>query len=188
MSRPSSRAALTDFTVFDDSYSSLAGSHRVQRVSDTEKRGRRHSSDVTVVVFDNDLEPRQTAVSRRDVRVDTFRDSGPGGQHRNKTESGVRMTHLPTGTVVTAVEERSQHLNRQVAWERLCTRLAETDYNLQHEETNAQRQETLSEFRSWTWCGWRDEVKGPEGQKASMKRSLAGKLDLLIRAKAVESN
>lgn len=114
------------------------------------------------------------------MREDTYRSSGKGGQHRNKTDSAVRLTHLPTGTMVTATEERSQHLNRAVAWTRLEARLSAAAATREHEATNAVRRTAYDEFRSWTWCGWRDEVKGPEGRKASMSRVLAGRLRLLL--------
>lgn len=109
-----------------------------------------------------------------------MRGSGPGGQHRNKTDSGVRLLHYPTGIIVTATEDRSQHRNRVVAWERLTARLAADAAAEQHEATNAVRRDVLGEGRSWTWCGWRDEVRSPDGRKASMRRVLAGRLALIL--------
>lgn len=170
----------TTCIVFDPAYSILAGSHRVQRVPDTEKNGRRHSSDVTVVVFDANHVRTSSTVSKDDVRMDTFRGSGAGGQHRNKTDSCVRLTHLPTKISVVATEQRSQHQNREVAWKRLQQRLDEASTLDDHNKINTQRQGTIDTFRSWTWCGWRDEVKGPDGLKASMKRALSGRLDSLV--------
>lgn len=157
----------------------MAGSHRIQRVPTTEKNGRRHSSEVTVVTHAPEANT-ETKVRRDDVRIDTFRSSGAGGQHRNKTDSGVRITHLPTGIVVTATEERSQHQNRAVAWERLQARLDEQSRTQQHEAVNQNRRDTLAEARTWTWTGWRDEVKGPAGRKASMSRVLAGRFGPLL--------
>lgn len=119
-------------------------------------------------------------LSRDEVRVDTFRSSGAGGQHRNKTDSGVRLTHLPSGLVVTATEERSQHQNRAVAWQRLTDRLTAQAVNAQQGAVNDVRRAVLGEFRTWTWTGWRDEVKGPEGRKASMSRVLAGRVGLIL--------
>lgn len=119
-------------------------------------------------------------VKATDVRIDTFRDSGPGGQHRNKADSAVRITHLPTGVVVTATEERSQHLNRLTAWQRLEQRLATDALDRAAVAQNGSRRAQMDEFRSWTWCGWRDEVKGPNGRKASMQRVLSGRLRLVL--------
>lgn len=119
-------------------------------------------------------------IRRDEVRTDTFRSSGPGGQHRNKTDSAVRLTHIPTGTVVTATEERSQHLNRLVAWQRLEAKLGADAEAAGAEATNQVRRDQLDEFRSWTWCGWRDEVKGPNGRKGSMSRVLSGRLNLVL--------
>lgn len=130
------------------------------------------------------LEPQRAGkvrIDRRDVRIDTYRDTGPGGQHRNKTESAVRLTHLPTGVVVTAAEERSQHQNRVVAWARLTSELERRAAQNAHESTNEDRVAVIDEGRSWTWTGWRDEVKGPDGAKASMSRALSGRLDCLLR-------
>lgn len=131
---------------------------------------------MTVIVFDDGEPGASSRIAKSDVREDTYRSSGPGGQHRNKTDSAVRLTHLPTGIVVTATEERSQHLNRLAAWQRLEARLAAVAEAESAAATNGVRREQLSEFRSWTWCGWRDEVKGPDGRRGSMKRLLSGNL------------
>lgn len=169
-------------TVFDAAYRALAGSHRVQRVPAGEKRGRRHSSLVSVVIFDDhETSDAASTWDERDVRIDTFRSSGAGGQHRNKTDSAVRLTHLPSGIVVTATEERSQHQNRVVARQRLTDALTSRNQGRAHRELNAERVETLGAFRTWTWTGWRDEVKGPGGVRSSMSKALAGRLDPLLR-------
>ena len=164
----------------------LAGDHRIQRVPASEKNGRRHSSHVVCVVLTsedkgNSSEGSGPEVRTEDVRVDTFRASGPGGQHRNKTDSGVRLTHLPTGTVVTATEDRSQHANRKVAWKRLQETLGNQADHASAAKINSTRRSHFDlnnwgENRSWVWCGWRDEVKRPDGKTASMKRSLSGRL------------
>lgn len=136
---------------------------------------------MAVIAIDPTTGPRRVRIDRADVRVDTYRDTGPGGQHRNKTESAVRLTHLPTGTVVTAAEERSQHQNRAVACDRLRTELERTVAKAAHAQVNGARTEVIDSGRSWTWTGWRDEVKGLGGRKASMSRALAGKLSPLLR-------
>jgi peptide chain release factor 1 len=94
-----------------------SGAHRVQRVPDTEASGRIHTSAATVVVMPK-LELEDVNINKAELRVDTFRSSGAGGQHVNKTESGVRFTHLPTGTVAESTD-RNQHKNREIAMGRL---------------------------------------------------------------------
>lgn len=134
-----------------------------------------------MVVFDDDgPSARGVVVHKEDVRTDYYRSSGAGGQHRNKTDSAVRLTHLPTGIVVTAAEERSQHQNRTVAWQRLTDRLASAQCAGEHAATNSARRSVLAEGRSWTWTGWRDEVRGPDGRRTSMARALAGRLSPLL--------
>ena len=152
----------------------------MQRVPDTEKRGRRHSSTIAVVWLDNPDRAPVPHIDPADVRVDTYRDTGPGGQHRNTTDSAVRLTHTPTGVTVTAVEERSQHANRQVAWARLRAALAERADQAWRTETNQGRVDTITAATEWTWCGWRDTVTGPGGRRTTMRRALAGRLDPLI--------
>ena len=145
----------------------------------TEKRGRRHSSEVAVVALPLGGKGGPSRIDESTVRVDTYRDTGAGGQHRNKTDSAVRLTHLPTGTVVTAVEDRSQHKNRAVAWARLRAALEERRAVETLAKENARRSSQIDQGRSWTWTDWRDEVKGPHG-RASMRRVLAGRVDALL--------
>ncbi len=95
-----------------------SGAHRVQRVPKTESQGRVHTSAATVVVMPK-LEMEDVNIVKSDLKVDTFRSSGAGGQHVNKTESGVRFTHLPTGTVAESTDGRSQTQNREIALQRL---------------------------------------------------------------------
>jgi peptide chain release factor 1 len=95
-----------------------SGAHRVQRVPKTEAQGRVHTSAATVAVLPK-FELEEINIRKEELRVDTFRSSGAGGQHVNKTESGVRFTHLPTGIVAESTDGRSQHKNREIALNRL---------------------------------------------------------------------
>jgi peptide chain release factor 1 len=111
----------------EDVYGKLkfeSGGHRVQRVPETEAKGRVHTSAATVAVLPK-MEAEDIDIRKEDIRTDVFRASGAGGQHVNKTESGVRFTHLPTGTVAESTESRSQHKNREIAMGRLVLQIRE---------------------------------------------------------------
>jgi peptide chain release factor 1 len=99
-----------------------SGAHRVQRVPETETQGRVHTSAATVAVLP-EVEAEDVAINPADLKFDTFKSSGAGGQHVNKTESAIRVTHLPTGIIVECQEERSQHKNRARALDLLAARL-----------------------------------------------------------------
>ncbi|MDQ3143115.1 MAG: peptide chain release factor 1 [Bacteroidota bacterium] len=102
-----------------------SGAHRVQRVPDTESSGRVHTSAATVVAMPK-FELEDVNINKAELRVDTFRSSGAGGQHVNKTESGVRFTHLPTGLVAESTDSRSQHKNREIALGRLIQKIKDS--------------------------------------------------------------
>ncbi len=125
-----------------DVYSQLkfeAGAHRVQRVPETESQGRVHTSACTVAIMPEAEEIDNIEINPADLRVDTFRASGSGGQHVNKTDSAIRLTHLPTGTVVECQDQRSQHKNKARAMAVLQSRLLSAEQEKQHAENSENR-------------------------------------------------
>lgn len=163
-------------TTSDDRSRVFAGTHRVQRVPDGENR--RHTSTVTVAVLDADR-PEAPPLDLADVDTQVYRGTGPGGQHRNKTDSCVRATHRPTGIVVHATESRSQWQNRQAALAELARRVAEVATSERRAEVDGARAEQIGDGGrggfDWNWCAWRDEVTGPGGRRLRYTAALKGR-------------
>ena len=156
-----------------------SGAHRVQRVPETESQGRIHTSACTVAVLPEPEDVADVDVNPADLRVDTFRASGAGGQHVNKTDSAVRLTHLPTGIVVECQDERSQHKNRARAMSLLQARLRDA-------EVTKQQTETAEKRRSLVGSGDRSErirsYNYPEGRVTDHRIDLKlYKLDEIIQ-------
>ncbi len=116
-----------------------SGAHRVQRVPETESQGRVHTSAATVAIIPEGEDVKMIEINPADLRIDTYRASGAGGQHVNKTDSAIRLTHLPTGTVVECQDERSQHKNKARAMSLLQARIYDAEKQKQDMEQAAER-------------------------------------------------
>lgn len=147
--------SLISFNVIGDGvYGKLkyeSGSHRVQRVPKTETQGRVHTSTATVLVMP-EMEEVDVQINKSDLRIDTYRASGAGGQHINKTESAVRITHLPTGTVVASQAQRSQLKNREQAMSMLKAKLYQLEVEKKEQEAAALRGEQKE-------IGWGSQIR-----------------------------
>jgi peptide chain release factor 1 len=129
-----------------DAYSHLkyeSGVHRVQRVPVTETAGRIHTSTCTVAVMPELTDDSQIVIDPKDIRIDTYRSSGAGGQHINKTSSAIRITHFPTGIVVTCQNERSQFQNKDKAFEVLRAKLYDLEQQKKHDEESGMRRSQI---------------------------------------------
>jgi peptide chain release factor 2 len=142
-----------------------AGVHRLVRISPFDSNARRHTSFASAWVYPKIDESIEVEINEKDVRTDTYRSSGAGGQHVNKTDSAVRLTHIPTGIVVACQSERSQHKNRATAWDMLRARLYEAA--LQKREAAAQKLEEAK-----TEIGWGRQIRSYVLQPYQMVKDL----------------
>ncbi len=142
-----------------------AGVHRLVRISPFDSNARRHTSFASAWVYPKIDDSIEIEINEKDVRTDTYRSSGAGGQHVNKTDSAVRLTHIPTGIVVACQSERSQHKNRASAWDMLRARLYEAE--LQKREAQAQQMED-----SKTEIGWGRQIRSYVLQPYQMVKDL----------------
>ncbi len=163
------------------------GVHRLVRKSPFDSSGGRHTSFASVFVYPEIDDSIEIDINPADVRVDTFRASGAGGQHINKTDSAVRLTHIPTGIVVQCQDGRSQHSNRDVAWKRLRSRLY--DHELRKRQAEQQKLE-----ESKTDVGWGHQIRSyvldqsrikdlrTNHETSATQKVLDGDLDAFIEA------
>ena len=170
-----------------------SGTHRVQRVPETEAQGRIHTSAATVAILPELEDVAEVVINPVDLRVDTFRSSGAGGQHVNKTESAIRITHLPSGLVVECQTERSQHANRDRAMQRLKSALYEQQVAAQQAATSAARRlqvgsgDRSQRIRTWNVPQGRVTDHRVEGLTLyALPQILDGELDPLLARLAEE--
>ncbi len=175
----------------DGAYSKLkfeSGAHRVQRVPKTESQGRIHTSVATVLVMP-EAEEVDIDIDPKDLRVDTYRSSGAGGQHINKTSSAIRITHFPTGIVVQCQNERSQHMNKDKAMQMLKAKL----YLLKQQENREKESDIRGEQKE---IGWGNQIRSyvmqpytmvkdhrTGAETANVNAVMDGDIDIFINAK-----
>ena len=170
-----------------------SGAHRVQRVPKTESQGRVHTSAATVAVIPK-LEMEDVDINKADLKVDTFRSSGAGGQHVNKTESGVRFTHLPTGVVAESTDGRSQIKNREIALQRLYQKIYEAQRAAHESKMAAQRRSLVGsgdrsdKIRTYNFPQNRFTDHRINLTLYSLDKVLEGELDEVIEALQVAEN
>jgi peptide chain release factor 1 len=166
-----------------------SGAHRVQRIPDTEAKGRVHTSAATVAVLPK-MEAEDINIRKEDIRTDVFRASGAGGQHVNKTESGVRFTHIPTGVVAESTESRSQHKNRDIAMGRLIQQIRENQINKEASALASARKTLVGsgdrseKIRTYNWPQNRvtDHRLEGDNKNFSLEKIIEGQLGELIEA------
>ena len=142
---------------------SESGIHRLVRISPFDSNARRHTSFASVGVYPVVDESINIEINESDLRIDTYRSSGAGGQHVNKTESAIRITHIPTGIVVQCQTDRSQHRNRAIAFEMLRSRLYELELRKKEEQANAQEKDEI---------GWGHQIRSYVMQPYQMVKDL----------------
>lgn len=166
-----------------------SGAHRVQRVPETEAKGRVHTSAATVAVMPK-FEPEDIDIRKEDIRTDVFRASGAGGQHVNKTESGVRFTHLPTGAVAESTESRSQHKNRDIAMGRLIQVIRDAQMAQTQNAISSQRRSLVGsgdrseKIRTYNWPQNRvtDHRLEGDNKNFNLDKVVEGDLEGIIEA------
>ena len=171
------------------------GVHRVQRVPETESSGRLHTSAASVAVLP-EAEDVDVEINGNDLKVDVYRSSGPGGQSVNTTDSAVRITHIPTGLVVTCQDEKSQHKNKDKAMRVLRSRLYELKMAEHHAERDAARRSAVgsgdrsAKIRTYNFPQDRvtDHRLGGEHKNYPLRKVIDGDLDTLIRALRTADN
>ena len=163
------------------------GVHRLVRKSPFDSSGGRHTSFASVFVYPDIDDSIQIDINPSDVRTDTYRASGAGGQHINKTDSAVRLTHIPTGIVVQCLDGRSQHSNRDVAWQRLRSRLY--DYEMRKRQEEQQKLEDTKtdvgwghQIRSYVLDNSRIKDLRTNVEVSATQKVLDGDLDVFIEA------
>jgi peptide chain release factor 1 len=170
-----------------------SGAHRVQRVPKTESQGRVHTSAATVAVIPK-LEMEDVNINKADLKVDTFRSSGAGGQHVNKTESGVRFTHLPTGIVAESTDGRSQIKNREIAITRLYQKIYEAQREAHDSKMAAKRRSLVGsgdrsgKIRTYNYPQNRVTDHRINLTLYNLDKIMEGQIDEIIEALQVEEN
>ncbi len=164
-----------------------SGGHRVQRVPSTESQGRVHTSACTVAVMPEVAAAEVQQISPADLRIDTFRSSGAGGQHVNTTDSAIRITHLPSGLVVECQDERSQHKNKAKAMSVLAARLRAAEQRARQQQTETLRRNLLGSgdrsdrIRTYNFAQNRVTDHRINLTRYCLSELLEGQLDLLIQ-------
>jgi peptide chain release factor 1 len=172
-----------------------SGTHRVQRVPETEAKGRVHTSAATVAVLPK-MEPEDIDIRKEDIRTDVFRASGAGGQHVNRTESGVRFTHLPTGAVAESTESRSQHKNREIAMGRLVQQIRDAQLAKEANALSSARRSLVGsgdrseKIRTYNWPQNRvtDHRLEGDNKNFNLDKVMEGDLDGIVEALTIADN